>query len=140
MARKIDFSKALSPEEQAYVADRPWLLQDAKLRGEDIITDDEFVVDDEDQDDETGADGAEGSEDSSEDADSENTEEDEDGDQGDADEDSEDGEDDEEDVAPYNEWEYQELKDEAKRRELSAGGSKEQLIQRLQEDDNSDSE
>lgn len=153
MARKIDFSKPLSPEEQAYVADRPWLLEDARLRGEDIITDDEFTLDD-DGDDETGSGNDEGgqesansdSEDTGDDQSENDSEDDEDGDaSGDddtAEDDSEeeDGEGDEDEVAPYDEWDYQELKDEAKRRELSAGGSKEQLIKRLQEDDDSSPE
>lgn len=142
MARKIDFSKPLSAEDQAYVTDRPWLLQDARLRGEDIqFADDDFTVDDDNTDPETTPAGAPGvqvvdrADDASEDDESdEDDTDDEDSTEGDEDE-SEDGEDDEDEVAPYDEWDYQELKDEAKRRELSAGGSKEQLVKRLQDDD-----
>lgn len=107
MTRNIDFSQPLDEDEQLYVADRPWLLQDARLRGEDIINDDEFVVEDEDAEDTSG--------------------EEPEGDEGD----EEDG------IAPYIEWDYADLKNEAKRRELSQAGSKEQLITRLEQDDDS---
>lgn len=111
MARKIDFTKPLDEFEKAYVADRPWLLVDARLRGEDIIDpDDEFTVDD-DSDEDSSDDSA-------------------------GDESNEDGEaDDEDEVAPYTEWDYQALKDEAEGRGLAKNGSKEQLIQRLEEND-----
>lgn len=41
----------------------------------------------------------------------------------------------EEERAPYEEWSYPELQAEAKRRDLSAGGSKDDLATRLYEDD-----
>lgn len=121
MSKHIDFSKPLSEDDKAYVAERPWLLQDARLRGEDIIDDDEFTVaDDEDEstEPETGDDESDETPEESEDE-----------------ADNEDGEGDEDEVAPYAEWDYAALKDEAKNRDLSAAGSKEQLIKRLEEDD-----
>lgn len=152
MARKIDFSQPLSADEQQYVLDRPWLIQDAILRGEEILTDDSFSVEDDDQGDEGSSDktedtnddgasdatGDEGSADDSSEEDEDDAEESEDGSEEESEEDnseddSEEGE--TEEVAPYDEWDYQELKDEAKRRDLSAGGSKEQLIKRLQDND-----
>lgn len=33
MGRKIDFSKPLSPEEAQYVADRPWMADEARTAG-----------------------------------------------------------------------------------------------------------
>lgn len=138
MARKIDFSNPLSAEDQAYVADRPWLLVDAKLRGEDIINDDEFGVEDDDEDNENT--GEEGAPQSPEDTGTEGEDGDDDQGDDDADDAPEDGEDDTEDVAPYDEWDYADLKTEAGNRGLSKAGSKEQLIERLQEDDGSDSE
>lgn len=158
MARKIDFSKPLSPEELAYVNDRPWLIKDAELRGEGIISDDDFIVEDfEDDETEEEREERELQERNDEQgrideaarlADGEDTESEEEGDsedagEGDSEEESdseeEESEGDEEEVAPYDEWDYQELKDEAKRRDLSAGGSKEQLIKRLQSDDDNSS-
>ncbi len=124
MTRDIDFSKPLDADEQAYVADRPWLVQDAKLRGEDVIFEEDFTVGDDDDDsddesgDDTGSEDEDGSEENEEDSD-------------DSEEESE-GE-----VAPYEEWSYQDLKDEAKSRDLSASGSKEQLVARLLENDGS---
>ncbi|UVF61349.1 hypothetical protein SEA_SPARCETUS_20 [Microbacterium phage Sparcetus] len=153
MARKIDFSQPLSADEQQYVLDRPWLIQDAILRGEEILTDDSFSVEEEDQGEEgssnqsqdtngegaSDATGDEGSADDSSEEDEDDAEESEDdGSEEESEEDNseDDSEEDEaEEVAPYDEWDYQELKDEAKRRDLSAGGSKEQLIKRLQDND-----
>lgn len=110
MARTIDFSKPLSADDAAYAADRPWLLQDAELSGVEVQTEDEFVVEGEATPGET------------EDV---------------PDEDvvvqaalEEDGE-----PEPYEAWEYAELKAEAKARQLTTSGSKEQLIARLTEDD-----
>lgn len=118
MSKKIDFSKPLSEDDEAYVADRPWLRKDAELSGFDLTNEEDFVVetgaDDSDQEPEGFEDG-----DDSEDSDSE-------------DEGDEDGE---EEAAPYTEWDYAELKEEAGSRGISKAGSKEQLIQRLEEND-----
>lgn len=133
MSKQIDFSKPLSEDDQAYVAERPWLLQDARLNGQDIITDDEFTVDD----DGTGSDeNTDEDSDSNEDGD-ESTEGGDESNSDDAEEDeSEDGEDDDsEEAAPYAEWDYADLKEEAGNRNLSKSGSKEQLVKRLEEDD-----
>ena len=118
MARKIDFSKPLSEDEKAYVLDRPWLLEDAKLRGEDIIDEDDFTVaiDDATPDPEFEQPGQVGVTIGVEDEAEAETDED-------------------DEVAPYSEWEYADLQNEAKERDLSAKGSKEQLIQRLEEHD-----
>jgi hypothetical protein len=122
MSKKIDFSQPLSEEDEAYVADRPWLRKDAELSGFDVRGESDFVVDDEDGD--QDPDGFT----------------DEDGDQGDAEDESdeeseEEGEDGEEDAAPYAEWDYADLKEEAGNRGLSKAGSKEQLIERLEAND-----
>lgn len=116
MARQIDFSQPLSEEDAQYVADRPWLRVDAELNGFEVEyeNDDHFVVDS-DGEDSDEADGESGSED------------------------EESGEDDESEPS-YDELDYQALKDEAKERGLSAAGSKEQLIARLVEDDQSSEE
>lgn len=135
MSKKIDFSKPLSEEDAAYVADRPWLRKDAELSGYDLSDETDFAVDDEQDADSgqtpdgfvpsgTGDDAASG-EDAGEDDEDDSDEED---------------EGDEEEVAPYAEWEYQALKDEAGNRGLSKSGSKEQLIERLEQDDASEQE
>lgn len=130
MSKKIDFSKPLSEEDEAYVAERPWLRIDAELSGFDLSDETDFSVD-EDED--------EGSGENPDGFESEDGEDGSEGDADDADEDESDeedeGEGDEDEVAPYAEWDYQELKTEAKRRELSASGSKEQLVERLEQDD-----
>lgn len=128
MTRDIDFTKPLDEDEKAYVADRPWLLQDARLRGEDIIEEEDFYLDDDTDDtDDTGDTGTgdEGNteDDSSDDSNSED------------DESEEEDEIEDEEVAPYEEWEYSALQEEAKSRDLSGKGSKEQLINRLKEND-----
>ena len=84
MARQIDFSKKLTADEEQYVADRPWLRQDAELQGFDLAAsaDDEFEVE-----------------------------------------------------GGYAEWTVDQLKEELGNRELSKGGSKPELISRLEEDD-----
>ena len=138
MSKDIDFSKPLSADDQQYVDDRPWLLTDARLRGQDVIVEDDFEGDFEDDNEGSGETDAESDlegesdqsagEESAEGADEETS-----GDE------SEDGEESGE-VAPYAEWEYQAIQEEAKNRNLSAKGSKEQLIKRLEEDDNSDPE
>lgn len=127
MSKQIDFSQPLSEEDAAYVADRPWLRKDAELSGFDVHDESDFVVDDED-----GNDDPDGFDDG------------EDGDQGDADDetgDDESGEEgeeddsDEEETAPYADWDYADLKEEAGNRGLSKSGSKEQLIERLESND-----
>lgn len=123
MTRHIDFSKPLTEDEIQYVHERPWLLQDARMRGEDIITEESFSVDSDVEDDteteiETEAD----------EADDETEVE------------TEEAESEEDEVAPYDEWEYAALKDEAGHRGLSKSGSKEQLIERLTTNDAETSE
>lgn len=125
MSKKIDFSKPLSEEDEAYVAERPWLRIDAELSGFDLSDETDFSVD---ADEDEGGENPDGFE--SEDGEGGDAGYDEDG----SDEEDE-GEGDEDEVAPYAEWDYQELKAEAKRRELSASGSKEQLVERLEQDD-----
>lgn len=131
MSKQIDFSEPLSEEDEAYVNDRPWLRKDAELSGFDLSNAEDFVV--ESDDDESGQE-PDGFEDD-ENSDSEDGE----GDGGTADDESEDedegDEDGEEEAAPYTEWDYADLKEEAGNRKLSKAGSKEQLIQRLEEDD-----
>lgn len=51
MARKIDFTKPLSDDDLAYVADRPWIMQDLELSGV-KIPDGTEPEDTEDEDDE----------------------------------------------------------------------------------------
>ena len=114
MSRQIDFTQPLTEDEIAYVNDRPWLLQDARMRGLDIISDNEFVVDD-------ASDASDDSDDDADDADNEEEDDDE--------------EEEDEDLPPYEEWSYADLKAEAERRELPKSGSKEQLIERLTESD-----
>lgn len=121
MSKQIDFSKPLSEEDEAYAADRPWLLRDAELSGYDVRGDNDFRVENADE----GQD-PDGFEDHDEDEESEDEESDESEDEGEGDEDE---------VAPYTEWEFAALQTEAKRRELNAKGSKEQLIERLEQDD-----
>ena len=114
MGRKIDFSKPLAKDELAFVADRPWLRQDAELQGFEVLSEsDEFLVADE------------SGEDTSETVDET---------VGAAEEDGEDV------VLPYEQWDYADLKAEAKTRQLSASGSKEQLIERLVQDDSANEE
>lgn len=114
MSKQIDLTKPLSEEDAAYVADRPWILEDAKLRGVEVSIETNFTTDNdeaEDEDDEeTGADDAV------------------------TDESEDDAEDDElED--DYEEWNVEQLKAELKSRGLTVSGSKEQLIERLQASD-----
>ncbi len=123
MSKKIDFSKPLSEEDEAYVAERPWLRVDAELSGFDLSDETDFSVDGDEGEGDEKPDGFEDGEGG--DADSDEDESDEENE----------GEGDEDEVAPYAEWDYQELKTEAKRRDLSASGSKEQLIERLEQDD-----
>jgi hypothetical protein len=125
MAKTIDFSKPLSEDDKQYVASRPWLLQDAQLRGERIIDEDEFFVDESEDD---NLEEPEGEQPEGEGEDS--TEEVE----------GEEGEPETEELPPYEEWEYAALKDEADRRGLAKNGSKEQLINRLKQDDESNPE
>lgn len=140
MSKKIDFSKPLTDADRQYVSERPWLLQDARLNGQDIIDDDEFFVDDDE---------ATGDDNENTDEDSEGNEDGDDGSEGDADDAADDAEDDEsedgededsEEAAPYAEWDYADLKVEAGNRNLSKSGSKEQLVKRLEEDDASSPE
>lgn len=140
MTRKIDFSQPLDADEEQYVKDRPWLIQDAELQGLEVrfeseedstldLDDDAAGAADEDEsnDDGTGAD------ESGEDE----PQEDESGDDETDDETDEGGEEDEstDEVAPYAEWDYADLKTEAGTRGLKQNGSKEQLIERLEEND-----
>jgi hypothetical protein len=119
MARDIDLSKPLSADELAYVNDRPWLKQEAQLQGLTITAaDDDFTVDADDDNTTASASAATqlpvpGTEDA--------------GDGG-----SEDG--DEEDES-YESWSVDALKEELGNRGLTKSGSKEQLIARLEEDD-----
>lgn len=116
MSREIDFSKPLSEEDLAYVADRPWLKQDAELSGlsveggaapeadeDEVAPEEESVEDEADEDDE--------------------------------DESEDEAEADEDEVATYEEWSFAELKEEAEKRNLSKAGSKEQLVERLEASD-----
>ena len=119
MSKKIDFSKPLSEEDEAYVAERPWLRVDAELSGFDLSDETDFSVDGGVDEGSENPDGFEPEDAASDESDEENEE----------------GEGDEDEVAPYSEWDYQELKAEAKRRYLSAAGSKEQLVDRLTEND-----
>jgi hypothetical protein len=126
MSKKIDFSAPLSDEDEAYLAERPWLRTDAELSGFDLSDETDFSVD-EDEDDENPDGFDDGGDDGSE-GDADDSDEDE------SDEEDE-GEGDEDEVAPYAEWEYAALKEEAGSRNLSKSGSKEQLIERLEQDD-----
>lgn len=135
MSKKIDFSKPLSEEDAQYVADRPWLRKDAELSGFDLSDETDFsVADDEDETGDQTPDGFE-SEDGDESAEGDDTESEEDDEATD-----DEGEGEEEEVAPYAEWEYPALKEEAGNRNLSKAGSKEQLIERLEQDDASNQE
>jgi len=116
MSKQIDFSKPLSAEDAAYVADRPWLAEDARLRGLDIVVSDDFEVEDDEED---NTDGSEGSDESDELDDDE----------------PEDDEDEEELDDDYSEWNVDQLKAELKERGLTVSGSKEQLIERLEASD-----
>ena len=118
MSRKIDFSQPLSEEDEAYLADRPWLRIDAEMSGFDLSEETDFAVDDGDDPDED-PEGFEDGDDQSDDEDDEESDED-----GGSDE-----------VAPYSEWDYADLKTEAGERGLSKSGSKEQLIERLEAHD-----
>lgn len=122
MARRINFSKPLSEEDAQYVIDRPWLIQDARLNGDEVTFADDFTVDEADENPEGGENPDESPEGSDE------------GDGSEGDDDNED-EGDGDEVAPYSEWEYSDLKDEAGNRGLSKAGSKEQLIARIEEND-----
>lgn len=143
MTKEIDFSKPLDEADEAYVRDRPWLIQDAELRGETVqfSSEEEFTVDSDEDD--AAASRAQVVDRVNDDT---NQTESGDGDEsatGDDAEASDSGDGDEEDgdeVAPYEEWDYAELKEEAGTRGLSKSGSKEQIIARLQEHDASASE
>ena len=144
MARQIDFSKPLNADEQAYVADRPWLVQNALLNGEEVVLDDDFIVDDDETDEERAEREAQeqwcggihicsNAEHDHQEPQGEPSEEE---DESEEDESNEDPEEDEtEEVAPYEEWDYAALKEEAGNRGLSKAGSAEQLIKRLVEND-----
>ncbi|QLF84501.1 hypothetical protein SEA_RIE18_19 [Microbacterium phage Rie18] len=121
MSRTIDFSKPLSEEDEAYVADRPWLRTDAELSGFDLSEETDFSVDGEEED--------EGTPDGFEDEDDESEDENED----EGEEENEDEE--QEEDLPYSEWEFSDLQAELKKRDLSAKGSKEQLAARLEQHD-----
>ena len=125
MSKQIDFSQPLSEEDAAYVADRPWLAKDAELSGFEVRDEDDFFVDDPDAGSEP--DGFEDEDKSDDDSDDENSDSDED--------DEEEDESEEDEAAPYSEWEYADLKAEAGNRGLAKSGSKEQLIERLEEND-----
>ena len=45
MSKKIDFSAPLSEEDEAYVAERPWLRIDAELSGFDLSDETDLSVD-----------------------------------------------------------------------------------------------
>lgn len=132
MGRKIDFSKPLTADEAAFVADRPWLRTDAELQGFDVtLEDDDFIVDDNE-----GSDQSEGADDTGSEGEDESAGDDADTDTGETGESEDEAEGDaESEVLPYDQWEYADLKAEAKDRGLTATGSKEQLIERLTEDD-----
>ena len=72
MSKKIDFSAPLSDEDEAYLAERPWLRTDAELSGFDLSDETDFSVD-EDEDDENpdgfDEDGDDGSEEDADDSD-----------------------------------------------------------------------
>lgn len=127
MSREIDFSKPLSSDDAAYVSDRPWLAQDAELKGFDIIVDDDFRVEDEDEDGSGGSDesGEGGSGDESSD----------DADESEDDESEDDEETEETEEVDYEDLTVEALKDLLKGRDLPVSGSKEQLINRLEEAD-----
>ncbi|WNT45013.1 hypothetical protein SEA_PHUNAPHOKE_19 [Microbacterium phage PhunaPhoke] len=122
MSRKIDFSKPLSEEDEAYVADRPWLRTDAELSGFDLSEETDFSVDGEEEDEGQTPDGFEESEDESEDDENES-------------EDEEENDEEQEEDLPYSEWDFADLQAELKERDLSAKGSKEQLVARLEQHD-----
>lgn len=155
MARKIDFSKPLTEDEQAYVADRPWLVQDAILNGEEILSEDDWSLDgDQETEEERVEREAEVERERQAEAEREraaqeqrlneaaaalaadklanpgSSEEEES-----EEEESEESEEETEEVAPYDEWEYADLKTEAGNRGLKQSGSKEALVARLNEDD-----
>lgn len=144
MTKEIDFSKPLDESDEAYVRDRPWLIQDAELRGETVqfSSEEEFTVDSDDED-TTAASGVQVVDRSNDDpnqTESEDGDESAEGDDAEASDDGDEGEEDGDEVAPYEEWDYAELKEEAGTRGLSKSGSKEQIIARLQEHDASASE
>ncbi|QNN98584.1 hypothetical protein SEA_AESIR_18 [Microbacterium phage Aesir] len=122
MSRKIDFSKPLSEEDEAYVADRPWLRTDAELSGFDLSEETDFSVDGEDEDESGTPEGFENEDEESED-------------ENDEDEESEEDDEEQEEDLPYSEWEFADLQAELKKRDLSAKGSKEQLAARLEQHD-----
>lgn len=116
MARKIDFEKPLSADDLLYVRDRPWLKQDAELRGLTIqAEDDEFVVEDAEQSADPNLAMVEDYQ-TPEGAGADSTDE-------------------EELPDDYNEWTVEQLKAELKGRELAVSGSKEQLVERPTEND-----
>lgn len=54
MTREIDFSAALSADDEQYIADRPWLLDEAERQGIEIVREgDEFLDGSETEDDES---------------------------------------------------------------------------------------
>jgi hypothetical protein len=145
MTREIDFSEPLDEADEAYVRDRPWLIQDAELRGETVRfeSEEEFTLDSDDEtndetDDQTGdnTEGSEDDEDGDESATGDDTE------ASDAEDDADEAEDeaDGEEVPPYSEWDFADLKTEAGNRGLKQNGSKESLIARLEEHDASQPE
>ena len=134
MSKKIDFSAPLSEEDEAYVAERPWLRIDAELSGFDLSDETDLSVDSDESEESENPDDSD-EEDSDESDEDENPEGFDDGSEEDESDEEDEREGDEDEVAPYAEWGYQELKAEAKRRKLSASGSKEQLVERLEQDD-----
>jgi len=121
MARVIDFTKPLNEEDAAYAADRPWLIEDAKLRGLSVNFEEDFIVEDEDVD-----------------SDDDGDLDDDSNDKGTSPDDEGDDEDDEDEESAYEDWSYPELKKELAERDLPTTGKKEQLIERLEEDDEDD--
>ena len=126
MSRQIDFSKPISEEDAAYVADRPWLVAEAEQAGFEVKFDEDFTQDAPPEEREALQDPDTEYANPNQVVSVPGEEEDE--------EDSEEEADDEE-VPGYADWEYQALKDEAGNRDLSKSGSKEQLIARLEEND-----
>lgn len=115
MTREIDFSKPLNADDAQYVQERPWLAQDATLRGETVeYEDDDFVVDDSDNisNQNQGGNGLVTSGSLNPSAQVEDT------------------------SGDYADKNVEELKDLLRERDLPVSGSKEQLIERLVEDDN----
>lgn len=54
MSRKIDFTQPLDADDAAFVADRPWLIQDAELAGIEVqYLEEDFEADEEEEEEET---------------------------------------------------------------------------------------